>query len=206
MNCIQDEKLDGFAIVEISCALSVVWNCCELPGNINILAMNFMTFFLISALYCAFVSAKVPIASISADEFDSSIEKSTKFNYRLPNDTIPTRYDINIVTNVHTGDFNFSGIVTIVVEILQDTKSITLHQRQLTITSIELTDNQANTFDLHPYEYDTVTEFLKITPLNNVTLTKNKTFFLKIQYNGELREDQKGFYRSSYKDDSGNTK
>lgn len=168
--------------------------------------MNFMTFFLISALYCAFVSAKIPIASISTDEFGSSIQESTKFNYRLPNDTIPTKYEINIVTNVHSGDFNFSGTVTIVVKILQDTKSITLHQRQLTINSIDLSDDQANTFDLHPYEYDTVTEFLKITPLNNVTLAKDKTFFLKIQYNGELREDQKGFYRSSYKDDSGNTK
>lgn len=168
--------------------------------------MNFMTFFLISALYCAFVSAKVPIASNSVDEFDSSIEKSTKFNYRLPNDTIPTKYEVAIVTNVHSGDFNFSGTVRIVVDILQDTKSITLHQRQLTIYSIELTDNQSSSFDLHPYEYDTLTEFLKITPLNNVTLAKGKTFFLKIEYTGVLREDQKGFYRSSYKDESGNTK
>lgn len=205
--CIRSKQLDHFVALKISCILAFVWICWPFSCIANKIAMHFSAFFLIIALYGVIVSAKVPIAPNNFDQFDSRMEKSTKLtNYRLPNNTKPNSYDIKIVTMVHQGEFGFTGKITINLQTLEDTKVITLHKRQLAIGNIELRDTQGDTFDLDAYEYDNVTEFLKIIPSNNVTLEKDKTFLLSIDYTGELRTDQKGFYRSSYVDANGTTK
>lgn len=118
-------------------------------------------------------------------------------SYRLPNTTTPLHYDIWLTTDIHRGDFNFDGRVTIKILALQNTTEITLHYRQLTIKNVRLLREgggtmQANVpFTLIPFE-----EFLVATP--RIQLTEGVNYWVEITYNGTLRDDDAGFYRSSY--------
>lgn len=168
--------------------------------------MHFLKCFLVSALLCSAVAiAKSPIIANNFNEFDSRIEKSAKINYRLPNNTVPTNYNVDITTNVDQGVFDFTGKVKIKIHIQDDSTSVTLHARQLTIGEIELFDDQSHYYTLSPYQYDVNTELLTI-PVVGETIKKGTVCTLQISYTGTLRSDQKGFYKSSYVNAEGQTK
>lgn len=139
-----------------------------------------------------------------SDDFSLLAENDDdEFIYRLPNNTVPLYYEVNLDTDIHLGEFGFKGFVRIQIRVLENSPSITLHHRQLTITKIDLkTENGANRQSNVPHEYDEITEFLEIKP--RLPLSANAIFWVEITYNGTLRGDQAGFYRSSYKDESAN--
>lgn len=155
-------------------------------------------------------AAKPPrkLSSVVDDELQEISPLTDPFdgiNYRLPNTTRPIRYDVWLSTEIHLADFDFTGRVTIQILVLENTNSITLHHRQITITQVNLASVsgqviQANVpFTLHPD-----TEFMVITPSQRLEI--NQLFVLEIMYLGELRNDDAGFYRSSYTDAQGQTK
>lgn len=123
--------------------------------------------------------------------------------YRLPNDTVPESYDITLTTRIDYADFIFNGNVRIGIYVNESTQLITLHHRQLTITDVQLwtTTSPAQQVALGAYTYDPVLEFLQI-PVS-VSLTAGVRYSLSIDYTGTLREDNYGFYRSSYRNDDG---
>ncbi len=123
--------------------------------------------------------------------------------YRLPNDTIPETYDITLTTRVDNGIFSFTGNVRIGILANESTQVITLHHRQLTITNVQLftTTTPAQAVTIGAFDYDPLTEFLLIPVA--VNLTAGTRYTLSIDYAGILREDDAGFYRSSYRNDSG---
>ena len=134
--------------------------------------------------------------------FEESSEEQT-FSYRLPNDSLPIRYDLWIKTDIDKEIFNFSGRVKIHIKIVFPTDEITLHARQLIIDNIDLlnVDHSLNQAGLE-YNYDETVEFLKISLQEN--FADNDEVVLDINYHGKLREDSSGFYRASYKNaDSG---
>lgn len=122
--------------------------------------------------------------------------------YRLPNNTIPLRYDIWLSTDIHSGNFTFEGRVTIQIQAVENTASITLHYRQLTIVNINLLDSTGSTIQTAvPWRPQDNVEFLIITP--TAPLVQGQTYSVVISYIGELRNDDAGFYRSSYVDNLG---
>lgn len=127
--------------------------------------------------------------------------------YRLPKDTIPINYDIHLITNIHEGDFDFTGTVKITLKVLEETDTITIHSRQLEIENdYELLDKDENPFPV-TLEYVSKTEFLKFK-LEQVEgeepkKLKKGEYTLEINYNGTLRDDNGGFYRSSYTNEAG---
>lgn len=126
-------------------------------------------------------------------------------NYRLPNNTRPVSYDIHLTTNVHTQeDFNFTGQVAIRLVAIEASRTITVHQRQLTIgtVSLSLATSPTTPIALNPFEYDSTTELLTFT-LSSDDLVPNIEYILTIAYSGVLRTGQAGFYRSSYLADDG---
>lgn len=123
-------------------------------------------------------------------------------SYRLPNNTIPLQYDVSLQTWVDTNNFTFVGKVLIDIQIVEITSFITLHQRQLTIDSVDVRDSIGNSVYLD-HTYDSVTEFLIIETVNE--LLPNDLYTLDIEYKGILRTDSAGFYRSSYVNDIGET-
>lgn len=121
-------------------------------------------------------------------------------NYRLPNNSIPLRYDLWLKTDVDKEIFEFDGRVKIHLRIVEATNRITLHYRQLTIGQINLlnTDESIAAPNLAS-ELDVTLEFLHIT-LPTVRQV-GEILLIDISYTGILRSDGSGFYRASYTND-----
>lgn len=130
--------------------------------------------------------------------------------YRLPNSTVPLKYNIEITTHVHDPNsdqqFEFEGKVIISLRVEEENvQNITLHYREITVTHVKLSESGSLILidDDSSFSTDTTYEFLVIQPPSAL---KVGIYTLEIQYHGELRSDNGGFYRSSYTDASGRTK
>ncbi|KAJ6643780.1 Aminopeptidase N [Pseudolycoriella hygida] len=149
---------------------------------------------------CLFFIIQILLTLADAQNVKVGVEQET-ISYRLPNETFPEHYEIHLTTNIHEGNFTFTGRVEITLVTREETSVIVVHARQLTITGVSLWNTLGTPTEIgtHPVEYDVVTEFVTVRLLNGV-LESNQKFLLSIEYNGELREDNLGFYRSSYRD------
>lgn len=125
-------------------------------------------------------------------------------SYRLPNNTRPISYEVNITTNVHTHtDLGFSGQVAVRFVVLEASRTITLHHRQLTIgaTSLVPVSNLSQSIELSPNSFTIETEFLIVT-LATTDLIVGSEYILNIAYNGTHRTD-KGFFYKPYTNAAG---
>jgi aminopeptidase N len=124
--------------------------------------------------------------------------------YRLPNDTLPLEYDLTLKTWIHESNFNFTGNVVIKLLIVEDTTTIKVHYRRTTIVSATLlTANGESILSDDDFHLEIEEEFIVVTARQ--TLIKGTIYVLDINYNGVLREDNVGFYRSYYTDENGET-
>lgn len=144
------------------------------------------------------------------DEIQDSVVEISAFrdpfdglSYRLPNNTIPLHYNVWLTTDIHNGDFDFSGRVQIQIKAVENSTGITLHYRQLTIVAVDFLNAagvvvQANA----PFVKREDVEFLIIsTP----PLIEGTIYWVAVSYLGILRNDDAGFYRSSYQNPAGQT-
>lgn len=142
---------------------------------------------------------------IAADSRDGigSRDDSNAINFRLPNDTIPLNYNLTIRTNIHQGDFVFDGQVRINIRVLEPTETITIHYRQLIIRNVNLlnTDGSVLQQDAH-YRMTHNVEFLEI--FSSTPLVAGQELIVEVLYNGILRTDFAGFFRTSYVDPDSN--
>lgn len=121
-------------------------------------------------------------------------------SYRLPTETYPETYTLDL-TWVDEDKFAFEGKVKIGIVIRSDTNTIVVHSRQTTIKSVTIQD-QANPNPIAlAFEHSTVTDFLTIT--NPVIMTARSRYTLEITYGGQLRTDNRGFFRQSYVAETG---
>ena len=121
-------------------------------------------------------------------------------NYRLPNNTIPLHYDIRLGTEIHRGDFTFSGIVRINIRVLEESNTITLQSRQMIIQRIILFNANGTNFESSLfYTFDSDLEFLVITTERQFEV--DQELIVDIIYVGVLGTFMdRGFFRSSYVD------
>lgn len=123
--------------------------------------------------------------------------RKNDLSYRLPNNTRPLHYSLELETDIHKADFDFHGLVTIHVIALEATDLITLQSRQLTINTIELMTRDLEVIDEDAdYQQEDDVEFLVVS-LPKV-LAIGEIIIIRISYSGVLRDDNKGFYYSSY--------
>lgn len=117
--------------------------------------------------------------------------------YALPNETFPLRYDLWIKTDIDKGQFNFSGRVRIRLKVQQATHQISLHYRDIDVSTVTLIEQNsiAVSRKLNFY-FDDVKELLHIKLPSKVT--SNETILIEINYTGTLRDDLRGFHRLSY--------
>ena len=141
------------------------------------------------------------------DDLEGIMELTDPFDeidYRLPNNTIPIHYDIWLSTGVHEGVADFNGRVTIQIRALEDTTNITLHYRELTILNVDLLNSAGVLIQLNVlFTQREDVEFLIITPRE--PLIQGQIYIVEIAYMGTLRNDGKGFCRSSYVNSEGKT-
>lgn len=158
--------------------------------------------FLVYLAFVTLVAATIPLQIPRVEDIPREVVDvfQVQPSYRLPNNTRPISYDVQLTTHIHTQtDFSFTGEVAVRFLAVEVSNTIVLHQRQLTIGEYNLVLASSPTIQipLTTSEYDSVTEFLKFT-LTSGNLNINSEYILTIHYNGTLRNDNGGFYRSSY--------
>ncbi|XP_067616539.1 aminopeptidase N-like [Eurosta solidaginis] len=124
-------------------------------------------------------------------------------NYRLPNNTEPIHYNVDITTNVHNGTREFTGRVQILLTATEDTRTIVVHALRLggflaTIKSADETNAAEYAMN---WSYEQEREFLSLTPQDtNINFNKGTNWTLTIAYIGEINTYGAGFYMPTYKD------
>ncbi len=106
---------------------------------------------------------------------------------RLSKNIVPIEYDIELKPDLE--NFTFSGVETITVSILKNTKTLTLHSKEIEIDTADVN----KTFAKISYDKkrDTATfTFPKLIPAGKVKLT--------LVFRGILNDKMRGFYRSKY--------
>uniref|UniRef100_A0A182XFF1 Aminopeptidase n=1 Tax=Anopheles quadriannulatus TaxID=34691 RepID=A0A182XFF1_ANOQN len=130
-----------------------------------------------------------------------------ELRYRLPSYIVPTHYKLYLETQVHTGNRSYSGSVDIHLDIRQQAKTIYVHQRGLRITSNELYAFNPNTnltfLETLRYTEDAEREFAVFAIRRALAPA---SYVLHLDFEGELRVDDDGFYLSSYLDANGTRK
>lgn len=125
-------------------------------------------------------------------------------DYRLPTRVVPSNYDITI-TPYFDGDkqFTFDGVVRITIRTSQpNVNEIVVHAHNLTIrenlntlteakdpTSIVITSRSKND----------ITQKYTLTLASSMKI--NIDYVLEFYYSGNMNDDMRGFYRSSYVQD-----
>lgn len=128
-------------------------------------------------------------------------QRIDEFSYRLPNHTFPVHYDVYLRTSVHEADWAVTGNVNILVNVAEETDSIVIHSLYYGINSITLSSAGLTI----PSTYEVSSVFQQIRILPSITLPANTIYTIYIDFDGVLRNDQAGFYRSSYTNDAGQT-
>jgi len=122
----------------------------------------------------------------------------------LPKTLRPTHYDLRIRTEItliapDPSVFNFKGNVTISIDVIQPTSTITVHAKLLTIdhTKIRVTSN-GQAVGVVNGTYDPVLEFYAIGLDRALALGERVQAF--ISFSGKISNDLVGLYYSSYQD------
>lgn len=124
-------------------------------------------------------------------------------SFRLPNDTIPIHYYVSLATYIHdSGNSSFFGKVRITIRVVEETSTITLNNGQHTITRIDLFNFTEAPIEPPLVEENIVPTFLDAFELveipTSTVLTVNQQYIVEITFNNTLRDNETGFYRSSY--------
>ncbi|XP_058836987.1 uncharacterized protein LOC131693292 [Topomyia yanbarensis] len=123
-------------------------------------------------------------------------------SFRLPNNTIPTHYNLFIDTNIHEGILEYNGTVEIHIKVLENTKQIVLHSSRSTLVDISLKNSEHVSIKIVNFEFEKEREFLILNTAS--MLTEGSTLWLKIDFINSIdRGDRSGFYRTTYNDDDG---
>ncbi len=123
--------------------------------------------------------------------------------YRLPRHVLPTRYDLRLEPDLTT--FTFVGTETITITVQEPTSEFLLNAAELEITEASVesgagggkgASQQAAVEPDEPSERCRVTFPAPLAP---------GTWLLHLSFKGTLNEKLRGFYRSTYKDQKGET-
>uniref|UniRef100_A0A182NNL8 Uncharacterized protein n=1 Tax=Anopheles dirus TaxID=7168 RepID=A0A182NNL8_9DIPT len=126
--------------------------------------------------------------------------------FRLPNSTVPTHYTLRLDTDIDRGVFDYTGNVQIRINVVESTNQIVLHSSRNEISNLQLRTSAGLKVTVKNFEFDEEKEFLVINV--GTTLQANSgTYTLEIDFTNSIdRNDQAGFYKSSYEDDQGVTR
>lgn len=118
--------------------------------------------------------------------------------YRLPNDSIPLQYDLQLRTDIQAGRFEFFGRLKVQIQMKTSNNEIVMHSKQHTVTNVDSYDQDLINRDAQNLLVEKIASHDFIVIKLRTMKAANEIFWLDIEYNGILREDQEGFYRGSY--------
>lgn len=118
---------------------------------------------------------------------------------RLPGDTEPLAYGLRLVPRYDQGDdrYTFTGQVEITIKVNRITPNITMHAKDMRITSAGVTEVETGIdlkVDSHVIFRDE--ELLVIYMGKNLLV--GRQYEVRMTFHGYLRTDMTGFYKSTY--------
>ena len=118
---------------------------------------------------------------------------------RLPTHLRPVLYDLKIEPFLEEGNFTFKGRVVISIEVLEaDAKNVTLHSAGLRILSVTIVDKNGTVIPIAETAEDKEKHWLII--FTQEALHEGRTISVTIDYDGNLRNDNLGFFYQTYLD------
>lgn len=125
-------------------------------------------------------------------------------DYRLPDNVVPVHYNVRLTPYIEEGNFTFDGEISADIEIRRATRDLRLHALELTIdetaTSLVNSDGAVRT---PTTAYDSASQILTLN--FDDELLPPGLYTLNIKFVGILNDDLEGFFRSSYKNQAGDT-
>lgn len=125
-------------------------------------------------------------------------------SFRLPKEVRPVHYELYLHPDLDKG--TFSGKVTILLDVLDKRRTIALHQKNLSITSVNLTSHGlAENFEIN---ISSTSESVK----NEMFMLSAENEFnpglynLYLEFNGSLENKIVGFYASRYQQENNKTR
>lgn len=113
---------------------------------------------------------------------------------RLPDDTVPVSYVLKVAPDLGAEAAPFTGQVDIVIWVKNPTPVIVFNSKDLKLEDIKVTDVNTNqNIQVDSWEYD---EFEQVRVSTRVFADKKYT--ISIRFNGYLRDDATGFFKSYY--------
>lgn len=106
---------------------------------------------------------------------------------------MPSIYDIHITIDLE--NLKFNGTETIQVHANGSAPAITMHSLDLTVSDLSLRQG-ATDVPIKNVTYDDRAQTLMIWPENSIT--GGLDYEIRLAFEGEIRDDMKGLYRSSY--------
>lgn len=119
--------------------------------------------------------------------------------YRLPRHVLPHRYEIRLEPDLTSA--TFSGVVNIALTVTQATGTIILNAVDLTISSATLEGTADSRLDA-TVDLDQAMQRCRLTFPRPISVGEAQ---LTLVFQGTLNDHLRGFYRSTYKDQSGAT-
>lgn len=112
---------------------------------------------------------------------------------RLSKSIVPSIYELHITVDLD--NLRFSGNETIYVRVHQPTSTIELHLLDLSVDNVQVIEGE-NGVDIASQIYDSVMQVYRITM--SQTLVAGHDYEISMNFEGEIKDDMKGLYRSSY--------
>nr|CAD7438148.1 unnamed protein product [Timema bartmani] len=141
-----------------------------------------------------------PMTEVTTSSPPQVPPKAPKLDVRLPRAIKPDSYDIKIIPFIVEGNFTFHGAVSIVLNVTQDTRNVTLHVNDIKVLqdTVEVVEERdTNGFvAVQRISNDSARQFL-VLHLAGV-LTAGRQYTVRMRYIGNLNDALQGFYRSSY--------
>lgn len=120
----------------------------------------------------------------------------------LPEAVKPLHYDLTLEPNLET--FKYEGTVSIELDVLEDTTSISLNTLDIDIHETKVTSGSRNISSSPKISYNEDSQTTTVDFDETLPAGTKATLFQK--FTGTLNNNMAGFYRSSYKDAQGKEK
>jgi hypothetical protein len=123
----------------------------------------------------------------------SFVSCQNSVNYRLSKNVAPSIYDLHITVDLER--LKFSGFETIYIHANQPTSAIELHALDLSIDEVQVIEGET-ALPINAKRYDDDTQIYSIAL--GQSLVSGRDYELRLSFEGEMKDDMKGLYRSSY--------
>ncbi|KAF2749750.1 hypothetical protein M011DRAFT_465417 [Sporormia fimetaria CBS 119925] len=134
-------------------------------------------------------------------DVDGAAMDITQAREVLPTNVKPVHYDLTLEPDFEK--FTYEGKVSIDLDVVEDTTSISLNANELTIHSTTVSSNGQTIADSPSVQHDDDTQVTKVS--FDKTIPAGSKATLTMTFAGTLNDNMAGFYRSSFKDENGNT-